>query len=240
MTHYEYYDAADAPKHTENPGTVPNGRGLRDILKFETNVPVACSLKYRKPKVIETQRGPRAMFTLTLPSAVMFLDRDVAFKIEKLEVKPGEVFWVCRRNTGERGALDSWDVYLDPATERSRSASAAPSPETAAPVSNALNASSNSAEDSTKKTGAKEARIHAPETCGTIDQPITNSESNRSQIHLGWAKLLTSVSQTLVDVYAASLAYSSEKHGNAVKPEDVRTMVVTAFIQQSKGGPSHA
>src|SRR6187455_337538 len=34
----------------------------------------------------------------------------------------------------------------------------------------------------------------------------------------------------LVDIYAAVLKTSSERHGNAVKPDDVRSFVVTAYI----------
>jgi hypothetical protein len=40
----------------------------------------------------------------------------------------------------------------------------------------------------------------------------------------------------VVDVYAAALSTASSKHGNQVKPEDVRTLLVTAYIQCSKGG----
>ena len=39
----------------------------------------------------------------------------------------------------------------------------------------------------------------------------------------------------LVDVYAAVLKTASERHGNAVKADDVRSFVVTAYINASKG-----
>ena len=38
----------------------------------------------------------------------------------------------------------------------------------------------------------------------------------------------------LVDVYAAALKAASERHGNSVKPEDVRSLLVTAYINASK------
>jgi len=47
------------------------------------------------------------------------------------------------------------------------------------------------------------------------------------------------VIQALIDVYAAALNHASAKHGNAVKPEDVKTLLTTAFINLSKGG-AHA
>jgi hypothetical protein len=40
----------------------------------------------------------------------------------------------------------------------------------------------------------------------------------------------------LVDVYAAALKAASERHGNSVKPEDVRSLLVTAYINASKQG----
>jgi hypothetical protein len=52
-----------------------------------------------------------------------------------------------------------------------------------------------------------------------------------------WAQSLLGQTNALVDVYAAALSTASTKHGNQVKPEDVRTLLVTVFIQRSKGGP---
>jgi hypothetical protein len=56
-----------------------------------------------------------------------------------------------------------------------------------------------------------------------------------------WADLLAAHTSTLVDVYAAVLRDASEKHGGAVKPETVQSLLVTTFIQLAqKGGLSHA
>ena len=51
-----------------------------------------------------------------------------------------------------------------------------------------------------------------------------------------WTERLTSQANALVDVYAACLAHAGQKHGNAVKPEDVRALLTTAFIALTKGG----
>ena len=216
--HYEYHDAADVPKYGDNPAMASNGRGLRDVIKFDVNVPIALSLKYRKAKIIETQRGPRAMFTLTVPSAVMFLDRDVALKIEALEVVPGEVFWVCRRNSGERGALDMWDVYLDPATERARNR---PEPPAATPV----------VKPTTQPDSGPLAEMPR-------DERSLHNQHN-TQIHLGWALLLIATTNGLVAAYSACLTNARQQFGEAVKPEDVRTLLVTAYIQQTRNGGPH-
>jgi hypothetical protein len=56
-----------------------------------------------------------------------------------------------------------------------------------------------------------------------------------------WAETLAAHTSTLVDVYAAVLKDAGEKHGNAVKPETVQSLLVTMFIQYAqKGGISNA
>jgi len=55
-------------------------------------------------------------------------------------------------------------------------------------------------------------------------------------VHPEWAASLLSQANALVDVYAATLSNASTKHGNQVKPEDVRALLVTVFIQRSKVG----
>jgi hypothetical protein len=47
-----------------------------------------------------------------------------------------------------------------------------------------------------------------------------------------WAQYLLEETNALVDVYAAALNTASSRHGNQVKPEDVRTLLVTVFIQR--------
>jgi hypothetical protein len=49
-----------------------------------------------------------------------------------------------------------------------------------------------------------------------------------------WAQSLLEQANALVDVYAAALSTASAKHGNQIKPEDVRSLLVTVFIQRSK------
>jgi hypothetical protein len=50
-----------------------------------------------------------------------------------------------------------------------------------------------------------------------------------------WADVLLAQTNLLADVYAAAVAHSSATHGNAVRPEDVRAIMTTAFINLSKG-----
>jgi hypothetical protein len=55
-----------------------------------------------------------------------------------------------------------------------------------------------------------------------------------------WAQALEMQTKHLVDVYAGLVNYASGKHGNAIKPEDIRAMMTTVFINLSKGANSNA
>ena len=51
-----------------------------------------------------------------------------------------------------------------------------------------------------------------------------------------WAQALSMQTKHLVDVYAELVNYASAKHGNAVRSDDIRTMMTTVFINLSKNG----
>jgi hypothetical protein len=55
-----------------------------------------------------------------------------------------------------------------------------------------------------------------------------------------WAQVLLSQTNTLIDVYGAAIKYAGTKYGEAVKPEDVKTLLITAFINLAKQGGAHA
>ena len=234
---YEYTDdpsdSGAPPSYGDNPSMKSNGRGLRDVVQFQPNVPVQLSLKYAKPKTIETKRGLRYMIT-TQDNRVAFVEPSVALKIEHLEIKPLEEFWVAFRHSGQKGDLGSWDVYLDPATERSRlrpEPPAIPSPP-GVKISPAAQVTTLDDSQDTKKAGAGEA---------PAGKAVVAPDHNPSQIHMGWAQFLISTTNGLTDAYAAALAHARQKHGEGIKPEDVRTLLITAYIQQTRnGGPNHA
>jgi len=41
----------------------------------------------------------------------MYLDTDVAAKINTLELRKNEPFWICKRWTGKKGDQIHWDIY---------------------------------------------------------------------------------------------------------------------------------
>jgi hypothetical protein len=55
-----------------------------------------------------------------------------------------------------------------------------------------------------------------------------------------WAAALSMQTKHLVDVYAELVNYASAKHGNAIRPDDIRNMMTTIFINLSKNSGSNS
>jgi hypothetical protein len=51
-----------------------------------------------------------------------------------------------------------------------------------------------------------------------------------------WADVLITQANLMVDVYAAVLRHAGDNHGSAVKPEDVRNLLTTTFINLAQRG----
>jgi len=199
---------------------------VRETVEFSPNVPVLVALAYKEGKIVEGRFGQRVMFTLT-DGRVMFLDLDIAQKINELEPKPRQPFFVRKECSGKKGDLAHWRVWMspDPSVGEQQDGTfvvpgnpervSSPAPAASAPVSNpALNHNGNGSTNGHSK-------------------PPAPADPN---IHQGWAQFLLAQTNALVDVYAAALAYSSGKYGNTVKPDDVRSLLTTAYISQCKGG----
>ena len=232
----------------------------REVVKFTPNMPVEVALKFALPgKVVSTQTGERVMFTLA-DDRVMFLDLDVARKIDDLGVNVRERFFVCRPSDGKKNA--EWNVWLSPETEKARSEMNPPpdSPKDETPLERQLRESielvkqgklGDLGNGSFAVPNGASARTPAPVQSGAsnghqatnnghdnTDDKSENSEPKHPESSGPpvRAQALLEQANSLVDVYAAALSSASTKHGNQVKPEDVRSLLVTVFIQRSKVG----
>lgn len=179
-----------------------NGNARRDVIEFQANVPVKLSLKYAKPKLIETKRGIRYMLT-TSENRVAFLDAEAALKIEQLEVKPNEIFWVINKG----GKLGGWDVYLDPATERARDQKAGAVPKTTPAPSEVPIITSNVTSQ--------------PSKIATPALPTLESANK------GWQCLVDRVNAA-VDAYAECVEYATKY--STVTPDDVKSIFLSVYI----------
>jgi hypothetical protein len=236
----------------------------RDVVKFAPNVPVEVALKFALPgKIISTQNGERVMYTLA-DDRVMFLDLPVAKKVEDLGVNVREKFLICRPSDARKN--DGWSVRLSPEAEKPRAETVAPIPaeppateeETALEKqlresielvrqgklgelgngSFAVPAGASVTAPAPVQADAKNG--HQPSNNGNGTTSGKNGKNGNRTTHpdpeTAWTQYLLGQTDALVDVYAAALSNASTKHGNHVKPEDVRSLLVTVFIQRSKVG----
>ena len=237
----------------------------KDVVQFVPNVPVEVALKFALPgKIISTHTGERVLYTLA-DGRVMFLDLGVAKKVEDLGVNVREKFFLCRPEAGKKDAeWNVWRTPETQKKAEVAPQPEAPPEETT--LEQKLRESIELAKQGklgelgngmfavkAEASGGTSAPVQADAVNG--HQPAnngngstygkngnTNGNGNRAPKHPEasappvWAQSLLGQTNALVDVYAAALSTASSKHGNQVKPEDVRTLLVTAYIQCSKGG----
>jgi hypothetical protein len=87
----------------------------RNVVQFISNIPVEISLESPVGVNKETAYGVRVMYSL-VDGRVMFLEKDVAQKVNLADVLPGQKFWICKHRPASRGAKVRWDVYLEDPT----------------------------------------------------------------------------------------------------------------------------
>jgi hypothetical protein len=87
----------------------PKGRLDMGKITFQPNVPVRMALKYADGKTVEGRFGDQEYYTLT-DGRCMYVDMDVAGKINILGLRPGEPFEICKYWSGKKGERPQWDV----------------------------------------------------------------------------------------------------------------------------------
>jgi hypothetical protein len=222
---------------------------MADAIRFEFDQPVEVALKFTEPKLVPSNFGDdRAMYSLT-DERVMFVDQLTAARIKSLAVAPGEAFFIVKTKNGR---LTEFQVYREsdepqPAiTPRNGVVMFGGHKKTFPPLKAALpERLYHAPEDSTledqlrasidmverKKLESKleQHPVSAPAPVASQPVPVERKPAQ-------WASTLLAQTNQLVDCYAAALQHAAQ-HGIQVKAEDVRSLLVTSFIQlsQSKG-----
>jgi hypothetical protein len=202
---------------------------MADIVQFETGQPVEVALKFPEPRIYDGQYGERAMYTLT-DGRVMYVDPLTAARIKSLGVQPGEFFYILK---SKKGRSTEWSVFLEgqeppaaapkPTLKRTPPAHvlAATLPERVA----ARNAGANLEQTLADSIALVEARKAPAQATAAV--PPAQPERAR------WTEVLLSQTNALTDVLAEALRHSSQ-HGGLVKTDDVRSLLITSFIELSK------
>ena len=200
----------------------------KPVVDFRMNEPVEVCLHWPEGRIVSGRFGERVMYSLDQPPEhVMFLDLPVAQQINMLE--PGmNPFVICKR------AAKKFDLWKPggppPARVMKPGASAvtridAPAPALVAPPAPPSHQTQVPANNN--GNGSTNGNGKPPEAPA------------KPPIAAGWAQFLLSTTNDLVDIYAAALHYASERHGNGIKPEDVKSLLTTAYISQTKNGGPH-
>jgi hypothetical protein len=236
---------------------------MSEKIQFQTNLPVELALQYLEGKPVDSQFGGVQHLFSTTDNRVFFVSEMVgniiADQLKKLGVQKGETIEICKAEvTQGRGRKSiQWivkksGVALGEQPDGTFAVQAPP----AAPESTLERQLRQSIATVSNGKPGTDARTPAPGTAAAPsgEQPIINGNGSKpngngaahdgrppeNNIHQGWAQFLLGQTSALIDVYAAALNYAGTKHGNAVKPEDVKTLLTTAFINLSKQGGAHA
>ena len=209
---------------------------MADAIRFEFDQPVEVALKFTEPKLVASQFGDdRAMYSLT-DERVMFVDQLTAAKIKSLAVQPGEMFMIVKTKNGR---LTDYQVYRE-----------SEEPRAVAPLRPGVVAFGGHKKTfPALKTALPERLYHAPEapedtklmdqlraSIDMVERKKAEAAAPVERKPAQWASTLLAQTNELVDCYASALQHAAQ-HGIQVRPEDVRSLLVTSFIQlsQNKG-----
>ncbi len=236
---------------------------MSDVIKFDFNVPVECALRFTEPRVFPSSfegGDDRHMFSTT-DGRVMYVTPLTSARINALHLGKGECFWICKRKNGR---LTEFAVSREPMEAAGPAkAPAAPrppapfksnlpervyykpelSPAAEATLEEQLRASIDMAQrrkGNVGELGDGTLAIMAPPAPRPAVQAPAPVEQRLAPAVAEFSARLVMETTALVDVYAAVLHAASQRHGNSVKPEDVKSFVVTAYINSAKQGGRNA
>ena len=203
---------------------------MSDVLQFEFGQPQEVAIKYTEPKVFDGQYGERCMYSLT-DGRVMYHDPLTVARIKSLGITPGELFFITKH---KRGRLTEWEVSREqPAPAKTglgtfggHKKTFKPLPDLVATVA-ARNGGGVNLEEQLQASidmvqrRKLEAKLNA------------EAEAMAPAVSDFTARLLRETN-AIVDAYAIALKTASERHGGLVKSEDVRSLLVTAYINAAK------
>lgn len=227
---------------------------MADIIKFEFDQPVEVALRFPDPKVFASNFAggdDRHMYSTT-DGRVMYVTPLTSARIKALTLAQGELFWICKRKDGR---LTEFTVSREPLAAGPVRPPAAPRPP--APFKTNLPARLYAPAPAQEPPSELEEQLRASIEMvnrrkvgelgdGTLAimapppiQPSAKPERMAPAVAEFSARLVLETN-ALVDVYATALRTASERHGNTVKPDDVRSFVVTAYINANKSGGRNA
>jgi hypothetical protein len=197
-------------------------------LRFETNVPNELRMRTLTGELVDSQFGAQQYRFLTEAGA-FYVSESVGMilhdRFAALGVKAGEPIEITKREVSRNGRKSiQWEVARIGFAigEQNDGTFVVSTPEPPTELERKL-ADSIAAVNARKQAG-RAAVTAAPGAPAMAP----------------WQAHLLAQTNALTDVYAAALAHASEQHGNAVKADDIRSLMLSAFINMAKGGAQKA
>jgi hypothetical protein len=194
-----------------------------DKVKFQPNIPEQVTLRHSSGKIVDGRFGEQVYYSLA-DGRCMYLDLGVAQKLNVLEVQAGESLNICKRGGG------IWDVWLSPETEKMRAARDVGS------VEERLRASVGQACETRYAT----LKVPTPINTGaSVTAPAPAQGTAVSSSHQNTGNVSTDAlvdeANILVDAFAEVLDRALTTYQGRIKPDDVRSLLLSAYITKSKG-----
>ncbi len=225
-------------------------------IQFATNQVVELSLKFAEGKECQSNFGPPQWMFTTTDERVFFVAEKVAAKIHGLRLQPGEPFELCKAEvpyTNGRKGIE-WQVNkvgFAPGEEPAPIATAGQQAAKKFWAGKTIGEQPDGTFAVPAIPSGAGVSAPAPAARAASQPPVSNGNGSKSNgkpngngnghttIHeppMPWALFLLNQTKALIDVYAMACAYAGEKHGNTVKADDVRSIMLSAFINVSKNG----
>jgi hypothetical protein len=195
-------------------------RAPREVIEFAHNVPVTVALRYNEGKHVAGPYGDRMMFSTT-DGRIFFLDPFVAGKIEAAGINVRESFTITKKWDGVKGSTMTWEIARV-AGEQPNGTFAVPA---LAPTQDLASRSESQAATAQNLTPT-EARGRQG---GPTPKPPTSATSAAPSDR---RSLLVREADALVDAYALVLERALTTYQGRIKPDEVRSLLLSAYIQR--------
>lgn len=200
-------------------------------VKFLPNLPVDLAFKFADGKPISGKYGPSVMFTTTKDELAFFHPTEAA-EIEALRLAPGEPLRITRtRDEKNRQYLKFEKLGAQPdgtfvVPKGNGGASPRSIPPSASSGAHPFQSTPQKANNTNTHSGSQDNTGGS----GAGGRPMADSPYE----HSGIAAMLREHTNMLVDVMGSVVEYS-KKYNGSIRNEDIRTLLITVYIQHTKG-----
>jgi len=197
---------------------------------FEPNVPVAVTLRYLEGKAVDSAFPPGStQYQFSAEEGVFYLSDTAGplfmARIKSLGVRTGETIMVTKsqvQSPNSKRTITEWIPTRGTVGEQPNGTYAVPAPR---PVAVPAPAPPEAPSELERQLAASLRQVEERKAAAKAAQMTPAQEFT--------ARLVTEAS-ALVDAFAAVLEHASKAYGNSVKADDVRSILLSAYINASR------